>query len=316
MRLQDVNFSDAQQAYSFLQPQLLKIEAGLIMKKYPSYNYEDFAFVNESGDMWDVGTIFYTGDIAGKVEWIAGKGYDIPKVGMTRESGFNMFHLAGIGYEWTTQELKRAQKLGIDEFEIKPAGAKKLAQKFKYDMFMRGHTEKGKTGLLNDASVPTGLVPNDGTGSARTFASKTDAFVLRDLNELINAPYNSTLEIEDVDTVVLPPTLIQEMNLRQIPNTSETLWSYFMKNNSYTARTGRQLKIKSSRELETAGASGTRRMIAYRNEREVVQFHLPGDHEFLEPFRRGSMHWEVDGIMNIGGTEIRLPKAMVYRDGM
>ncbi len=47
-----------------------------------------------------------------------------------------------------------------------------------------------------------------------------------------------------------------------------------------------------------------------------MQFHLPGPHEFLQPFQRSSMSWEVAGIMNVGGVEIRLPKAMVYRDGL
>jgi hypothetical protein len=55
-------------------------------------------------------------------------------------------------------------------------------------------------------------------------------------------------------------------------------------------------------------------MVAYDNSREVVRFHLPGPHEFLPPFQKGSMTYEVGGIMNVGGTEVRLPKAIVYRD--
>jgi hypothetical protein len=48
----------------------------------------------------------------------------------------------------------------------------------------------------------------------------------------------------------------------------------------------------------------------------VLRFHLPGPHEFIEPFRKSSMTWEVAGIMNTGGTEIRLPKGLIYRDGI
>jgi hypothetical protein len=29
-----------------------------------------------------------------------------------------------------------------------------------------------------------------------------------------------------------------------------------------------------------------------------------------------SMTYEVAGIMNVGGTEVRLPKAIAYRDGL
>ena len=57
-------------------------------------------------------------------------------------------------------------------------------------------------------------------------------------------------------------------------------------------------------------------MMAYDNSREVVQFHLPGPHEFLPAFQKSSMTWEVAGIMNVGGVEIRRPKAVAYRDGI
>jgi hypothetical protein len=55
-------------------------------------------------------------------------------------------------------------------------------------------------------------------------------------------------------------------------------------------------------------------MVAYENSPEVVKFHLPGAHQFLPPFQKSSMIYEVGGIMNVGGVEVRLPKAVVYRD--
>ena len=55
-------------------------------------------------------------------------------------------------------------------------------------------------------------------------------------------------------------------------------------------------------------------MIAYANNAQVLKFHLPGAHQFLAPFQKSSMTYEVGGIMNVGGVEVRLPKAVVYRD--
>jgi len=75
------------------------------------------------------------------------------------------------------------------------------------------------------------------------------------------------------------------------------------------------LTIIGSRELETAGDGGTARMVAYDNSRGVVQMHLPGPHEFLPPFQKSAMEWEVAGIMNVGGVEFRRPKGAAYRDG-
>jgi hypothetical protein len=44
--------------------------------------------------------------------------------------------------------------------------------------------------------------------------------------------------------------------------------------------------------------------------------HLPGPHEFLPAFQKSAMTWEVGGIMNVGGVEVRRPKGMAYRDGI
>lgn len=312
----EINFNDAQQALGFILPQQLRIETEVYEIKYPSYDFERMVPVTTEGDMWDIGSVFFSGDIAGKAEWLSTKGFDMPFADVATSQYLQTNNLAGIGYEWSLGELKRAEKQGTNLPNRKARAAKKVAQKFKYDMAIRGNTEKNRTGLINDANVPVANVPNDGTGSTRTFSTKTPDQILRDLNEMINAPFNASLETEEVDTIGLPSTTLQYLATLRIGDGADTMMKFFRENNSYTARTGRALTIFGSRELETAGTSSTKRMIAYSRQPEVVQFHLPGDHEFLEPFRKSSMTWEIGGIMNIGGIEVRLPKAMAYRDGI
>jgi hypothetical protein len=77
---------------------------------------------------------------------------------------------------------------------------------------------------------------------------------------------------------------------------------------------GESLTILKSRALETAGTGSTTRLVAYDNNPQVVKFHLPGPHQFLPAFQKSSLVYEVGGIMNVGGVEVRLPKAIVYRD--
>jgi hypothetical protein len=77
--------------------------------------------------------------------------------------------------------------------------------------------------------------------------------------------------------------------------------------------------IKRSRHLETAGAGGTKRMIAYANSPDVHRFHLPGGgHQLFnsQPYQKGPFSWEVPGLMSIGGYEIRIPKAKTNVDGV
>lgn len=314
--MREIDFNDAQQALGFILPQQLRIETEVYKVKYPSFDYARLLPVITDGDMWDVGSVFFSGDIAGKAEFLSNKGFDMPYADIAKSQFIQTNQLAGIGYEWSLGELKRAEKLGQDLGSDKAAAARKVAEQFLYNIALTGSTEKNWTGMINDANVPTANVTADGTGSTTTWSTKTADQILRDINAAIEGVYNNTLETEVADSLALPTTSLQLIARTRIGDTTDTILSFIREKNAYTAETGRPLNIKGLRNLETAGASSTKRMIAYSNNRDVLRFHLPGPHEFIEPFRKSSMTWEVAGIMNTGGTEIRLPKGLIYRDGI
>lgn len=307
---------------AFLTPQLHRIETEVYLRKYPSFDISGLMFVNNDGDMWDVGTVFYSMDQVGRAEFLSGKGFDMPYASTTMDQYSHGFHLAGIGYEWTVGEMERAAKLGRSLSSDKAMAADQSAQSFIFSVAMTGRTpgaavsEKGWTGLVNNASASTSNVPADGTASARTFVSKTDTLVLRDINEALTSVTVATKETHAANTLLLPTSTYQELAARRLGDTTDTLLSFIAEKNAYTALTGQRLTIRATRALETAGAGSTKRMVAYDNSREVVRFHLPGPHQFLPPFQKGSMTYEVGGIMNVGGVEVRLPKAISYRDGI
>lgn len=315
--LHDWMISD-QVGRAFLTPQLFRIQTEVYMRKYPSFDFADYLFVNEDGDMWDVGTVFYSMDKAGRAEFMSGKGFDMPYASVTTDQYTHGFHLMGIGYEWTTQEMERAAKLGRSLSADKAMACDLVAQSTLFSLAMTGRlpgdaaSEKGWTGLINDANVPVANFAADGTGSARTWASKTPDQISRDFWEAVNAVETGTGETHIATRAILPTSRLRYLESTRMTDTGTSILAYIL-GGSANSRT---VEVRGSRTLETAGGSGTARMIAYDPAREVAQFHLPGRHQFLPPFQKGSMTWEVGGIMNVGGTEIRLPKALAYRDGL
>lgn len=310
----EINFHDAQQAMGFIVPQTLRINTAVEMLAYPSFDYSRLMFVNTDGDMWDIGSVFYSGDIAGAAQFLSGKGFDMPYADVSTSQHLQTNHFAGIGYEWSLQELQRAAKLGRNLSTEKAEAARKVAESFVYGIAMRGNTEKGMTGLVNNANVPSAQVAADGTGASRLWTAKDADLILRDVNAALNAPFNATKETQRANTLLLPSTKLQYLAEKRVSDTTMTILAFLKENNSYTLETGQPLTVIGSREMETAGTGGTARMVAYDNDRGVVQMHLPGPHEFLPPFQKSSMTWEVAGIMNVGGVEIRRPKGMAYRD--
>ncbi|MBI1179110.1 MAG: DUF2184 domain-containing protein [Alphaproteobacteria bacterium] len=311
----DAFLSDAQVGYAFLAPQLLRIEAEVYMTKYPSFDISAFMPVDSSGDMWDVGTLVYSMDQVGQAEFLAGGAFDMPYASTKMAQFTRNFHLAAIGYEWNTQEMQRAAKLGRSLSSDKAMAAGLASDRFIYGIAMtgktpRGESEKGWTGFTNDANVPSAQVANDGTGPSRLWSAKTPDQILRDVNEALTAVETNSGETMVADTLVLPTTAYNDIATKRVTDTGTTILGFLQANNA----AGESLSIRKSRALETAGTSNTRRLVTYANNAQVLKFHLPGPHQFLPAFQKSSMVYEVGGIMNVGGTEVRLPKGMVYRD--
>jgi len=311
----DAFLSDAQVGIAFLTPQLYRIEAEVYMTKYPSFDITRFMPVDSSGDMWDVGTLVYSMDQVGQAEFLGGGAFDMPYASTRMSQATRAFHLAGVGYEWNTQEMQRAARLGRSLSSDKAAAAVLASDRFIYGLAMTGKNpagvaEKGWTGFTNDANVPSAQVAADGTGSSRLWADKTADQILRDINAALTAVETGTSETHVADTLVLPTTRYNTIASTRIDNTGSTILQFLQANNV----AGESLQILKSRALETAGTGSSTRMVAYAKNGEVLKFHLPGPHQFLPPFQKASMVYEVGGIMNVGGLEIRLPKAMAYRD--
>jgi hypothetical protein len=312
----DAFMSNDQVGYAFLTPQLHRIETEVYMTRYPSFDITPFMPVVSDGDMWDVGTLVYSMDNVGSAEFVGGGAFDIPYASTTMSQATRNFHLAAIGYEWNTQELQRAAMLGRSLSADKAQAAVQAADRFVYGIAMtgrnaRGEDEKGWTGFTNLAGVASAQVPNDGTASSRLFSAKTPDQVLRDINEALTAVETGTSETSIADTLVLPTTTYNYLATTPRATGSDmTILAYLRANNVY----GPNLTILKSRALETAGASSTKRLVAYERNPQVLRFLLPAPHRFIEPFRKSSLVYEVAGLMNVGGLDLRLPKAVIYRD--
>lgn len=314
--MREINFADAQQALGFITPMQFRIEATVYQTKYPSFDYSVLVPVNTDGDMWEVGSVFYSGDFAGKAEWLSGRANDMPFADVSRTQFLRENSLAGIGYEWELQELKRAERLQRNLPAEKALAASKIAQMFQYGCAITGHAEKGWTGLINTSGVPTANAAAGTSGPSWSGGNKTPDQIMADINTVLFDVPNNTNQTETATKLLLPITSIQYLAGVRIGNAADSLLKWIKEQNAYTLETGQPLTIRGVRDLETAGASGTKRMVAFASDPTVVQFHLPGDHTFLPPFQSGAMSWEIAGIMNLGGTEVRLPKAMSYRDGI
>lgn len=226
--------------------------------------------------------------------------------------------MAAIGYGYTLEELGTAQLLGMNLSADKASLARRIAEEKIDAVAFVGDTAKGLQGLVNSSTPTATTAPADGSGSATTFASKTPDQVLRDINAQITGMFTGTLGAEIVDTILLPYSVLLDLSTRRIDAVNQTtILEWVERNNIYTRTTGQALTIRGVfGYLDTAGAGGTKRMVAYRRSPEVLKMHLPMPFRFMQPWQTGPIKFDVPGIFRVGGVDIRRPKAVRYLDGI
>lgn len=305
-------FADAQAAFPFVIAQGRTIETQVYKKRYPTFNYSDIVPIVTEGQPWAIGTTFFTVDTAGEAKIISGAGTDVPFVASKRDQASSDFWMIGAGWRWTLEEINQASLYGIDLAATDAMSASDAIERRLYFTFMRGQTEKRVTGFVNSPLVQKFT-------ATQTAQAATPAQAAAMVNDLLSTVRTNSNETEWADTIALPPSVMRRWSTQSQGAGDGTLnvLEYIRRNNIYSSENnGAQLRIVTTRELAAAGDGGTGRMVAYRYDRDVLRGHLPLPRRVLDPRQASLMGYEQGIIARTGGTEIRLPGAMAYLDGV
>ncbi len=296
--IRGVDLSDAQQTVAFLEPQLLRVEQSVYMVKYPEANYAEFMPVDTQGDIWTAGSIFYSGDVAGKAEWFDVAADDMPYADFARTQFLQENHMAGIGYKFNRGDLERGSQLGIDVLSNKAQAATKVAERFIDLTAVLGDGAKFTTGFFNNPLATT-------VAAGATFAASTPDVIVGLVNNALTSVEVNTGETFLADTLLFPTAVYNALASRRMTDTNMTVLAYIIANSVVP-----NLTVKKTRRLTTS-------MMTYANILDVHRFHLPGGGLQMFPmWQKGPFSWEVPGVMSIGGYENRIPKAITITTGV
>lgn len=320
------NLINDAQALAFVQGQAYKVNQRVYEARFPDWDFGRLVYVDTSGPAWSPGVLTYTSDLTGKANWQSGYAKDIPLADVAQDSTRLTFHLAAIGYQYNIEEVNSAIQVGGTLPDRRARAARLTYTKFLFDLVVRGSTEKGIPGLINNGSVTPVAATNDGTGSARHWigndgtVTKTAQQILRDINQALTGTNSATSALEYADTILLP---IEAYNV--IASTpfnalgADTILTWLLRTNVYTLATGRPLTVRAVDFLRTASTQtvvGGGRLVAYKNDQDYVKLHLPLPHQFLPVYQDGPLNWTVPGIFRTGGLEFLTNATVYYLDGI
>ena len=305
-----------QQALGFLVSQTTYIEPEVIRIKYPELNYADFVPIDGSGNEWAKSITFFSIDQVGQADWFNANARDVPFADFVREKHEMGIEMAAIGYRYNLEELAQAMMLPNTNLTIERASAARRAyEEFCHNSALYGDTRKNWLGLTN-STLPSVINLAHTWNYYLTLGTPTPVNILQDFNSVITNIWQSSLTVEMADTVLMPLSVMTMLSMTQLPNTTMNLLEWINKNNLYSQETGRPMVIRGVRGLDTAGASGNGRIVAYTRDPQVLKMHRPMSHRFMPVWQTGPLVFEVPGIFRLAGLEIRRPGAIRYVDGV
>lgn len=288
------------------------ILARTLDKQYPALRAREFIPIsNEAGPGAEqISVVGYEG--RGSATRLATYGEDIRTVDVRAGKATVPVVGSAAGWRWTTQQIRalaQAQAMGYpSDVNAKGIETARLAVLRDLETLLAtGEDDSGVEGFCNLAAVTTVTAGGAITG-AWAGGVTTPAQILADV-----AYSQSQIEASGVwilDTFLMPPSVYNYLAVTEISAGSGISILEWLR---------RQLEGVSLQKwlhLETAGAGGVTRGVAYMRTAAVVEGYLPVDVEALPPWQDGPMSYLNVFHARCAGCHSANPLGMLYLDGI
>ncbi len=241
---------------------------------------------------------------------IADYAKDFPRVDIYGEEKSVKVKGIGDSYGYSIKEIRASQRAGKNLDQRRAITARRAHDEAMNKMALKSDTVNGTFGLLDFPGITEVTLASDGTGSSKTWASKTADQIVRDINNMVNAVMEPTSAREVPDTLLLPIAQYNDIATRRIGEAGEkTLMKYILENSPYIKR------IEWLAELKGFGAGDTNRAMVGRFDEEHITLEIPQPFEQFEAQQEG-MEFTIPCHSECAGTIIYYPLAFAYADGI
>jgi len=222
----------------------------------------------------------------------------------------------GASYGYSVQDVRSSARAGTGLEQRRARAARRaIAQKIN-DIGFFGDADNGLVGFLTHPNVTRVSAPNDGSGSARTFASKDADKIYRDMHNCVQSIVTLTNGIERANTLLLPEAqygLVQSTRMSSQSDT--TILEFFQK-------THPGIQVIAVWQCKDAGigveggvSAGEDIMVAYNRSPDKIQFDLPVPFEDFPPQMEG-LEWEVPCHGRVGSVLWFYPLSGAITEGI
>ena len=212
-----------------------------------------------------------------------------------------------LAYVYSQDEIDAASMAGVPLNSEYAMATRQGIDSFRNQVAMVGDSSIGMTGFVNNANVPVG---NATYGSWATNAVTNPERVIADLNEGWIDIWTLTKKVFVPDTIAIPVDLYGVIASSRVSTVSDKTILEFYLSSQNIIKT-----VEPILECSGAGVGATNRMVVYKKDPAVLEQAVAIAFEILPP---QFVDLEVKNIARgrTGGTNVKIPIAMAYKDGI
>lgn len=239
---------------------------------------------------------------------------DIPSVDISRTEVTGKIYPVMSKMTYDFQEIREAAKQNIPLTNKRRDAVIKAIDTKLDRIAWFGDADHNLVGLAQYPGVTAATVPADGTGSSKTWATKTVDLILRDIYNGIAAIKDPTNDIEVPDTLALPSQIMTALGTRMVNTANSGNITILSLLKTVLPDLG-ITRILGFNELNTASATGGTRAIMFKNDPDNLEFFLPVQMEFFSPKEDG-LAYDVPAQARTGGVKVYRLLSVSYMDGI
>lgn len=215
----------------------------------------------------------------------------------------------GSSFGYSIQEVRESQMAGKNLPSRKAMQAREMIERLEDKIAWSGDAKSGLIGLLNVSGSQTYTVINDGTGDVTTWADKSADQILRDMNGVVTQVIDTTLGIENIDTILIPITQYTLINTTaRSTNSDLTILEYFKRNNP-------GISVEWLNQVKGAGTAGADVMLGYKRDPRKLTLEIPQMFEQF-PVQERNLEYTIPCHSRIAGVLAYYPLSIIKGEGI
>ena len=248
--------------------------------------------------------------MVGAAKIVADYANDFPRVDVYGAETETKIKSIGVSYGYSIQEIRESQYSGKRLDQRRAAAARRDVDQIINQVAFLGDPTNGITGFFNANGIQSYTVPAVGTGSSKTWASKTADQVIADCTGIVSTVVSGTNGVEEPDNLLVPiPNFVLMASTPRSTLSDTTILEFVLKNSPWLK------KVDWIPELATAGASGGTRMIVFANDDMHLTLEIPQPFEQFDPQQKG-LEFDIPCHARTAGAIIYYPLSIASGDGI